>query len=228
MVHSVFVKQSSPHAPSCDAVVAAFQHLCRRGARKFWRAGLERCDLEQVAAIGLIKAARRYDAALDTPFEAYAWLMIVGELMHHVRDHERVIRIPRRLAALERRYALAHETLLARHGREPHDAELADEIGVLVPVLAELRRTRECAVPARIEDEGADAVPHSDALTLEERIMIDDAFCALSRTERRVVAGIYLLGLTQLEVSRRLGVSPKRVSRMHNAALVRMQRALAS
>lgn len=228
MVNSVFVKESSPsllsHSP--DGLVAAYHHLCRRGAKKFWRTGLERCDLEQVAAIGLIKAARRYDRLLGTPFEAYAWLFVVGELMHYVRDHERAIRLPRRLVGLERRYTRVHETLLVRLGREPSDAELSAELGVLVPALLEFRAARQSFALAPIDEALSDAVPATDALALEDRIMVGAAFAALSRMERRVIAGVYLLGLTQLELSRRLGVSAKRVSRIHHGALGRMARSL--
>ncbi len=94
VVHSVFAEESSPplrsHSPDVESLVTAFRHLCRRGARKFWRVGLEHCDLEQVAAIGLIKAARRYDPRQGTPFEAYAWLFVVGELMIDVDDFKAV------------------------------------------------------------------------------------------------------------------------------------------
>ncbi len=72
-----------------NEVVTAYRYLCIRGAKKFARPESDRADLEQVAAIGLIKACNYYNASFDTPFEAYAWMMIVGELMHYVRDHER-------------------------------------------------------------------------------------------------------------------------------------------
>jgi RNA polymerase sigma-B factor len=213
---------------SPDGLVASFHHLCKRGAHKFWRSGLERNDLEQVAAIGLIKAARRYDATSPTPFEAYAWLMIVGELMHHVRDSERPIRIPRRLQSLERAFARTHDGLLATLGREPSDAELAEALGVLVPAITEMRQARALAVPLRIDDSGADRLAVQSPLGLEDRMLVDDAFAALTQTERHVIAGIYLLGLTQLEVARRLAVSAKRVSRIHRAALGRMRQACLS
>ncbi len=208
---------------STERLVTSCHYLCKRGARKFWRSGLERGDLEQVAAIGLLKAAKRYDPSTRTPFEAFAWLMIVGELMHHVRDHERPIRIPRRLLRLERSYARAHETLLAELGREPSDAELAGALGVLVPAIAELREARGLGFPLRIDECGAERFAEAAALGLEERILIDDAFAALSETERHVIVGVYLLGLSQLEIGRRLAISAKRVSRLHSNALRNMR-----
>jgi len=211
-----------------DHLVERYRYLCPRAARRFLRSGLERSDLEQIAAIGLIKASRRYEPATQTPFEAYAWLIVLGELLHYVRDYERIIRIPRRLRSLETRHAQAHEACIARFGREPNDAELAAELGVLEATLAELRRAVHTSIPLDIEHGEASNRLANTGLSLEDRILFDAAFASLSVLERRVIAGVYLLGLTQLELSRRLGLPARRVSRIHHAALARMQRTWSS
>ena len=212
---------------SLDGTVAEYRYLCRRAARKFWRAGLERSDLEQVAAIGLIKAARRFDGASRTPFEAYAWIVIVGELMHYVRDFERPVRVPRRLQALESRFLRASDVLVGQLEREPNDGELALAMGTLTATVVELRGARQASLPLAI-DEADTAVMRAPELSLEDRYLMQSAFAALSEIERRVIAGVYVLGLTQLELSRRLGISAKRVARVHREALGSMQRAWAS
>jgi RNA polymerase sigma-B factor len=205
-----------------DGLVAAHHYLCRRGARKFLRTGLERCDLEQVAAIGLIKASRRFDDSGQTPFEAYAWMSIVGELMHYVRDYERVVRVPRRLRALEPHITRAHERCASRLGREPSDAEVADEMGVLETTLAEARRARAAAAPLTLDDPGARALVSESGIAPEDRMLVEAALARLGGIERRVIVGVYLLGLTQLEIAQSLGVSARRVSRIRHAALARM------
>ena len=217
-----------PAAFDADRLVDAYHYLCHRGARKFLRAGLERSDLEQVAAIGLIKASRRYDPTTSTPFEAYAWLVIVGELMHHVRDSERIVRVPRRLHDLERHFIRASEALSGRLGRDPTERELADEIGVVTHTVRELRRARESALVMTLDDTELRRLRAVEPLALEDRLLFDAAFTALGEDERRIIVGIYILGLTQLELGRRLGISPKRVSRTHRAALQSMQRSWAS
>lgn len=208
-----------------DGIVARHLYLCRRAARKFIRSGLERSDLEQVAAIGLIKAARRFDPAAGTPFEAYAWITIVGELMHHVRDYERPVRVPRRLSALEPHYARTCEALAARLDREPSDREVANAMGVVPRTVEELRGAREVAQPVALDDVDAARLARREEPALEDRLLVRRAFAALSLLERRVIAGTYVLGLTQRELSRRLGISAKSVSRLHRTALGTMQRA---
>jgi RNA polymerase sigma-B factor len=209
---------------SANRLVTTFSYLCPRGARKFVRSGVDRSDLEQVAAVGLIKASRRYDADAETPFEAYAWLMIVGELMHYVRDHEHAIRIPRRLLALERDVANAHDALSAELKREPTDADIARRLAVSPNRLASARRVREVRVPLPIEDAHA-SVSAGDALLDDDRLFLRSAFATLGALERRIVAGVYLLGLSQMQLARSLDLPPKRVSRIHLGALARMRRA---
>ncbi len=210
--------------PSADGLVAGYHYLCRRGARKFLRTGLERPDLEQVAAIGLIKASRSFRTASGTPFEAYAWVMIVGELMHYVRDHERPIRIPRALRSLEPGFQRAHDACIGRLGREPSDAELAQEMGVLAQTVGEIRRARDFALPADIaEASRLPEIPRS-ALDPEDRLLVVDAFTQLNRLERRLLVGVYVLGLSRLQLARRLGLPPRRVSRILRDALARMRR----
>jgi len=50
----------------------------------------------------------------------------------------------------------------------------------------------------------------------------------LSTIERRIIIGVDVLGITQLEIGRLLGLSARRVSRVRRGALVAMQRAWAS
>jgi len=210
--------------PSADGLVAGYQYLCRRGARKFLRSGLERPDLEQVAAIGLIKASRSFRTTSGTPFEAYAWVMIVGELMHYVRDHEGPIRIPRWVRSLEPSFQRAHDACLGRLGREPTDVELAHEMGVLAQTVGEIRRARGVALRADIAEASRLPEDPRSALEVEDRLLVVDAFSRLNRLERRLLVGVYVLGLSRLELARRLGLPPRRVSRILREALDRMRR----
>jgi RNA polymerase sigma-B factor len=209
-----------------NAVVDAFRPLCVRGARKFKRAGNDRADLEQVAAIGLIKAADYYRSEMQTRFESYAWIMIVGELMHYVRDYERLVRIPRQLHALEKRGAAAWDALCARHHREPTTAELAAELGITNALAAEvcsLRRADRISLPDPAGADGPERIELlADAargISLEERITLTWALDGLDERDREIVLGTYGAGLTQAELGARLGLSQSHVSKLLARAL---------
>ncbi|MGD1068404.1 MAG: sigma-70 family RNA polymerase sigma factor [Vulcanimicrobiaceae bacterium] len=209
-----------------NAVVQAYWHLCRRGARKFKRAINDWGDLEQVAAIGLIKAVDYYRAELRTPFEAYAWLMVVGELMHYVRDYERLVRVPRPVRALERRSAVAWDAFCAAHQREPSSAELAAVLGVPIGALGALHAAHGVDhVPLpdpTTTDEAARVdvwIDTSDPVGLEDRVALAVALDDLGERERTIILGTYGAGLTQSELGERLGLSQSHVSKLLARAL---------
>ena len=155
--------------------------------------------------------------------EAYAWLVIVGELMHYVRDYEFGIRIPRALLELEREVAAAQDALAVRLEREPTTAEIADVLGVSAMAVARARRIRSVARPLAVDEVNTLALASGDGLGAEDRFALTQAFRKLGALERRVVGGMYLLGLTQAQIASALEISPKRVSRVHLRALANMR-----
>lgn len=202
-----------------------YAFLCARAGRKFRRPGFDRADIEQIAAIGLIKACGRYDPQLKTPFEPFAWCFIVGELMHYVRDHERIVRPPRRLRDLDRRCQLAHEQLIGTLGREPSREEIARSAGITVADVEEAARYRERAVPESLEA----LSPHQMrpcSYTLEDRddrMVVDAALDVLTDVERKIILAVYAAGYSQIELAQRLGYSRRHISRLHRGALKKMQ-----
>jgi RNA polymerase sigma-B factor len=217
-----------------NAVVDAHRYLCLRGARKFKRAHNDRADLEQVAAVGLIKAASNYRADMQTPFQAYAWIMIVGELMHYVRDHERMVRAPRTLFALEKRYVSAWDAFTVRHHREPAAGEMAAALGVTIETIAELRnlrRVEHVPLPDSDSDNGPERVQlladPAVGIPLDERIALAIAVDELGERERSIVLGTYAAGLTQSEIGARLGLSQSHVSKLLSRALNKLSRRVA-
>jgi RNA polymerase sigma-B factor len=181
--------------------------------------------LRQIAAIGLLKACDRYEPAQQTPFEAYAWLFIVGELMHFVRDQERLIRAPRRLKTLEQRVHGAIEDLHARLGREPLTSEIAAHVGVAAADVAEVWQYRERAVVHSLELAPVEhtAAAGNETETVNATLLFDAALQPLSDTERAIVLGIYTLDMSQSEIAERLGYSRRHISRLHRGALRKMR-----
>ncbi|MDP9017545.1 MAG: sigma-70 family RNA polymerase sigma factor [Candidatus Eremiobacteraeota bacterium] len=211
-------------AENRERLVSTYAYLCTRGARKFLRAGLERSDLEQVAAIGLLKASDRYNAAMSTPFEAYAWLFIVGELMHHVRDCERMVRPPRRLRTLERKWQKLWDGLVVTLGRAPRDEELALALQTDIATIVELRECRARAITDSLDSTTSPQVASAllDVDCVLDRLLIESALEALNETERSIILGVYAKGYSQFEIAQRLGYSQRHISRLHKAALEKM------
>lgn len=210
----------APSSPRDDAV-SRYHYLCVRAARRFLRPGLDRADLEQVAAIGLIKAADRFNPESRTPFEAYAWLLMIGELMHYVRDCERVLRAPRRVQVLERRWLAAERELWARCGREPSYGEIVAIVGASAVDCRELRQYRAAChvIPF---DALKPYDQHALAYTMEDeldRISMDSVFARFSPLEQTILREIYELDTSMSDLAAKLGYSRRHVARLHRQTL---------
>lgn len=208
-----------------ERLVAEYWYLCRRAARRFMRRGLDRADLEQVGAIGLLKAVDRYDSSQSAPFEAYAWLLVVGELMHYIRDCERLLRAPRTVRELERRWAAAERKLWPALGREPSEREIARSIGATPVDAREIRAYRASAkvVPFEMAGGNERRVPACAIDDLLDRLTVERMLKTLSPLERRIVIAIHLDGVSVVDLATRLGYSRRHVTRLHRAAMERLR-----
>src|SRR5674536_380210 len=69
-----------------DEVVRRNQNLLHHILKRVAYASDPYEDLLQVANLGLIKAAQRFDAERGVRFSTYATAIVDGELRHHLRD----------------------------------------------------------------------------------------------------------------------------------------------
>jgi len=59
-----------------------------------------KADLEGVAFLALCVAATRYDEGLGWKFSTYAWNTCRGWIQHALRDHSRMVKVPRWIAGI--------------------------------------------------------------------------------------------------------------------------------
>jgi len=191
------------------------------------RRGLDRADLEQIAAIGLIKAVDRYDASLGTPFEAFAWVLILGELMHYARDGDRFVRAPRGLRELAGRWRRAERALRSALAREPSETDVARFLRVSEAQTRELRSFRASDNVLSFErlTQSADPLAAASFDELLDRLTLEGMLAALSPLEREIVVAIHLRGTRVVELAKRLGYSRRHVTRLHALAMRRLKRA---
>ena len=84
-----------------EQVVELNLEMAKGIARRFRGRGAEADDLEQVAYLGLVKAAHHYRLEADTPFIGFAIPTIRGEVKRYFRDCAWTVRIPRRLQEMQ-------------------------------------------------------------------------------------------------------------------------------
>ena len=222
-----------------DEIVRRNQNLLHHILKRFAYASDPYEDLLQVANLGLIKAAQRFDPERGVRFSTYATAIVDGELRHHLRD-SLLMRQPRWVKRVYRDIQTKSGELMHKLGRPPEVAELAEalninEAGILevmnLYARIDLHSRNEPFAPADLS-EGADPrAVHSlrqtsFALPIEDRIALYDALDKLSAFQRRLIYLLFFKDLTQTQVADELGMTQKRVSRESIKALGRLKQLL--
>lgn len=221
-----------------NQLVLDYLDLAESLAARFASRGREREDLNQVAYLGLIKAARAFDETRGASFPAYAAPTITGELKRYLRDRCWVVRPPRRVQDLRTELLRCEPELAQALGRRPTPAELARELGVQVTAVREATAASSSMRPDSLDvaDCHGDGPPLAEALAdqdlpfdrLEELMCLSQAIRELSAPERELLYRRYFCEESQAELGMRYGVSQMQVSRRLSKVLVRLQQKLSA
>ena len=233
----IYAETASP--ASLDELVRRNQNLLHHILKRFAYAHEPYEDLLQVANLGLIKAAQRFDAERGVKFSTYATAIVDGELRHHLRD-SLLMRQPRWVKKVYGEIQAKSNELLRKLGRPPELSELAhalniNEAGILevtnLYARIDLHSRNEPFSRAELTAEADPAQLHhlrqeTFALPVEDRIALYDAMDKLSAFQRRIIYLLFFRELTQTEVAEELGLTQKRVSRESIKALGRLKQVL--
>ncbi|MFG3258545.1 SigB/SigF/SigG family RNA polymerase sigma factor [Streptomyces sp. NPDC048172] len=207
-------------------VVRAWMPMAGRLARHFRNRGEALEDLEQVAALGLVKAVARYDPSRGCAFESFAVPTIVGEVKRHFRDHMWGLHVPRRVQELRNRVrASQRELSLSEEGRSPSVKQIAEHSGmteedVLVGMEA-LESYSTLSLDAELPgaDDGYSLVdtlggpePGFDQIVYREAVK--PRLRMLPERERRILYMRFFCDMTQNRIAEQLGISQMHVSRL--------------
>lgn len=80
----------SVNYPPSDADEAAYDKLVAAVARRFTGRGTEYKELYQAGYLGLLTALNRYDSEKGTPFAAFAFSFIEGEIRRFIRENSNI------------------------------------------------------------------------------------------------------------------------------------------
>ena len=195
--------------------------------QRFAQRGENLDDLFQVGCIGLIKAIDHFDPAQEVRFSTYGVPMILGEIRRFLRDNN-TLRVSRSLRDTACRAMQAREQLEKQLGREPTLNEISAALGLSRrEVTAALESVVE---PVSLEEplysDGGDAVYLMDQVKAPDGedswisgLEFRQTVHSLSARERKIMELRYLLGKTQMEVAREIGISQAQVSRLEKSAL---------
>ncbi len=188
-------------------------------------------DLFQVGCMGLIKAIDNFNTDLQVRFSTYAVPMIIGEVRRYLRDNNSV-RVSRSLRDTAYKAIQVRERLSNELNREPRVEEIARELNMNKEdvVIALEAIVEPVSLYEPVYNEGGDAIYVMDQIgdrntpdNWMDEIMIRDSIKNLSQREKNILNLRFMLGKTQTEVAKEIGISQAQVSRLEKSALKRIK-----
>jgi RNA polymerase sigma factor for flagellar operon FliA len=216
------------------------QHIVHELAVRYPR-HVDRQELWSAGAMGLVEAARRFEAESEVPFAHYARRRIRGAILDSTRQRDWATRAVRRD---QRELDQAAAAIQGVTAREATDEELADRLGVAPDEVARRRAAAHRGTvlhldqPAGSEDGvgtladtlASDTVDGSPEGSLEQRELLGALRTAvrfLNDVQRDVVERYYLHGERLRDIADDLGVTEARVSQLRAEAVRALQSYLA-
>jgi RNA polymerase sigma-B factor len=215
-----------------ETLIIRYLPLARRLALRYQRSTQPFEDLVQVASLGLVKAADRWDPDRGCAFSTFAVPTVLGDLRRHFRDTTWAVRPPRDLQ--ERALAVegARKRLAARLGREPTVRDFATHLRRSPDDVAEALQAIDGRVAGSLDAPVADEPEtvgelcgHDDPgyRRVESGATVDQLLSILDRRAREVVRLRFADELIQREIADELGLSQMHVSRILRASLARLE-----
>jgi len=220
-----------------EELVERFMPFARALAVRYVHSREPLDDLVQVASIGLLNALDRFDPTFGKKFTTFAAPTILGELKRYFRDKGWTVHVPRDLQ--ERALAVGRhaDRLSIELGRSPTIDELAGALDCTVEQAVEAIDAAEnyqltsLDAPATPDDEDGCALAdmlgsEDDGFELaEDRQALASSWAKLPPLERQVLGLRLVDGLTQREISRRIGYSQMHVSRLLRRSMLSLDAA---
>lgn len=225
-------------SPTEEKLVVDHLGYARNLASRYRGRGVGSEDLEQVARLGLVKAARRFEPERGVPFQAFAKPTIVGELKRYFRDKGWGARVPRSVKDVSVRIGPAIQELTASLERPPLPREVAEYLGVHTDDVLTALEARQAYRPGSLDAPGHSrdgssasvvstlgGIDPSPAELATDKLAVEQLLARLSERDATIVRLRFYEDLTQGEIAELVGLSQMQVSRLLRSSLARMREA---
>ncbi len=213
-------------------------------ASEYRNLGLPFEDLLNEGNIGLIEAARRYDAGKGTKFITYAIWWIRKSILKALSEHSNLVRVPNYQMKKVREIRDAENSLRRKLGRRPKREEISKRLSrsltkieqVLQFNMREMSlddkvgRERDTPISDYLVDDSHNS-PEDDLIKREANCLVTEAMTQLTEQEKTVITLRFGIAggspLTLKEIGERMGISRERVRQIESQAKNRLRKLFA-
>ncbi len=202
--------------------------------KRFNKKGENMDDLFQVGCIGLMKAIDNFDLSYGVKFSTYCVPMVLGEVRRYLRDNSS-IRISRSIKDTAYKVLKLKDELTIKNGKEPTFKELAD---ILEISEKDIMVAMEALIPPvslfePIYNDGGDTIYLFDQIEdkknnqdLDIDLAVNKAISNLNEREKFILDQRFIIGKTQVEIAKEIGISQAQISRLEKSAIQRVRKQL--
>ncbi len=211
-----------------DTSIVIEEHLglVHAFARRFMGRGVEYDDLYGAGCVGLVKAAKSYDATRNTAFSTYAVPVITGEMKRLFRD-DGTVKVSRRLKEIYMKAMRAKEAFEAEHLREPTVTELAGILNLPTEELGAALTAGSPVMSLTLTDGEKENELNLPEVSFEEelisRLSLKNALSTLNKEDLTLVSLRFSRGLTQQKTAQLLGMTQVQVSRREKKIMEKLR-----
>jgi RNA polymerase sigma factor for flagellar operon FliA len=186
-------------------------------------------DLIAAGTVGLVKAARDYDASHQAEFKTYAYIRIKGSILDELKKWSFLSpEMARKVSDLNR----AAVSFRQRTGSEPSDEQLANEMNVTSEKLGQIFKYNRARMFVSLDASNELSLGSLHNLlcenhsipgeNIEQNEMIErlaKAIEQLPKKKRQTIILYYQQNLTMKQIAEVLNITESRVSQLHASAL---------
>lgn len=204
-----------------EKLISQNMGLVKTVARRFIGRGVEYEDLVQIGTMGMLKAAKSFDAGFGTVFSTYAVPLIIGEIRRFLRD-DGIIKVSRDIRKKGMLIMKAKEEYIKEHQQEPKLSELAslcemtsEEVVYALDAVSPIYSLQDTVGN---DEDGAtlEQMTPADENEIEkmtDKLALAEAIAKLDRQSQMIIQLRFYKDLSQQQTAEILGITQVKVSR---------------